>query len=42
MQIVKQNISEVEKEAISGNSYEAKVRSFYYGNQYYLFVTETF
>ncbi len=42
MQIIKQNITGIEKEAITGTSYEAKTRSFYYGNQYYLFVTEVF
>jgi Peptidase S46 len=42
MQIIKQNITAIEKEATTGNSYEAKVRSFYYGNQYYLFVSEVF
>ncbi len=40
-QIIKQNITRIEKEA-TGNSYEAKIRSFYYGNQYYLFITEVF
>lgn len=42
IQIIKQNIASIEKEATKGNSYEAKVRSFYYGNQYYLFVSEVF
>jgi hypothetical protein len=42
MQIIKQNIAAIEKEAITGNSFEARVRSFYYGNQYYLFVSEVF
>lgn len=42
MQIIKQNIAGIEKEAMVGNSYEAKVRPFYYGNQYYLFITEVF
>ena len=42
MQAIKQNISAIEKEAVTGTSYEAKVRPFYYGNQYYLFITEVF
>ncbi len=42
MQIIRQNITGIEKEAIAGTSYEAKTRSFYYGNQYYLFITEVF
>ena len=41
MQIIKQNIAGIEKEATTG-SYDAKVKSFYYGNQYYLFVSEVF
>jgi hypothetical protein len=41
-QIIKQNISGIEKETKAGNSYDAKVKSFYYGNQYYLFVSEVF
>jgi hypothetical protein len=41
-QIIKQNISGIEKDAMKDNSYEAKVRSFYYGNQYYLFVAQVF
>ncbi len=41
-QLVKQNIEKIEKEATAGTGYEAKVRPFYYGNQYYLFVNEVF
>ena len=40
-QKIKNNISRIEKEAIEGTSYNARVRPFYYGNEYYLFVTET-
>jgi hypothetical protein len=39
---IKNNISRIEKEAIEGTSYNARVRPFYYGNEYYLFVTETY
>jgi hypothetical protein len=42
VQTIKQNIAAIEKDAIKGTSYEAKVRPFYYGNQYYLFITEVF
>ena len=42
MQSIKQNITGIEKEATTGNSYEAKVKSFYYGNQYYLLVAQVF
>lgn len=41
-QRIRQNIADIEKEAVSGTGYEAKVRPFYYGNQYYLFVNEVF
>ena len=41
-EIIRQNISKVEKETIAGTHYEAKVRPFFYGNQYYLFVNEVF
>ncbi len=39
---IRQNISDIEKEAMTGNNYEARVRSFFYGNQYYLFINEVF
>ncbi|MCK9203969.1 MAG: S46 family peptidase [Bacteroidales bacterium] len=41
-QLIKQNIEAIEKEAIRGNHFEARVRPFFYGNQYYLFVNETY
>jgi Peptidase S46 len=41
-QIIKQNTDKLEQAAIKGTPYEARVRSFYYGNQYYLFVNEVF
>lgn len=34
--------AELEREAVKGTHYEAKVQSFYYGTEFYLFVTETF
>lgn len=36
------NISDLEKKSIEGSHYKAFIRSFAYGNEYYLFVTETF
>ncbi len=36
------NIRKIEKEAVAGTHYEAYVRPFFYGNEYYLFVVETF
>ena len=41
-EIIKQNAEKIEKETVKGTHYEAKVRPFFYGNQYYLFVTEIF
>lgn len=39
---IKSNIAKIEEGAIKGTSYGARVRPFYYGNQYYLFITQTF
>lgn len=39
---IQANIKSLEKEAKKDNHYEAFVRPFYYGNEYYLFVTEVF
>ncbi len=41
-QIIKQHIETLEKEAVEGTHYEAKIRPFYYGNQFYLFINEVF
>lgn len=40
--VVRANMKEIEKNAKKDNHYEAFVRAFYYGNEYYLFVTEVF
>ena len=40
--IIKMNIQAIEKKAIEGSHYKAKVKPFYYGNEFYLFITETF
>ncbi|MFA6770926.1 MAG: S46 family peptidase, partial [Bacteroidales bacterium] len=40
--IIFTKLAEVIKEATLNNHYEAKVESLYYGNQYFLFVYETF
>lgn len=40
--VTKANIKLLEKEAISGTHYDAFIRPFFYGNEYYLFVVETF
>lgn len=41
-QIIARNSAQIEKEAAEGTGYEAKIRPFFYGNQYYLFVSEVF
>jgi len=40
--IVQQNMSKVKGEATKGTHYGAIVKPFFYGKEYYLFVTETF
>ena len=39
---IKQLSLEIEKKAIEGNHYEARVRSFFSGNDFYVIITETF
>ncbi len=40
--IIERNIEELEKRAVEGTHYEARVESFYGGNQYFIFVNEVF
>lgn len=40
--VTQTNIKELESNAEKGTHYDAFVRPFYYGNEYYLFVTEVF
>lgn len=40
--IIKANIKQIEKNATTGTHYNAFVRPFFYGNEYYLFVVEIF
>lgn len=40
--VMKMNIKSIENEAKKNSHYDAFVRAFYYGNEYYLFVTEVF
>jgi hypothetical protein len=40
--ILNANIAEIRKKAVEGTGYSATVRPFYMGNQYFLFVNETF
>lgn len=37
-----ENIKKIESDAVANTHYKAKVKPFYYGNEYYLFVTEVF
>ncbi|MFN8862721.1 MAG: S46 family peptidase [Flavobacteriales bacterium] len=39
---IRTKLREIEGRATDGNSYEAEVKSFYYGNEYYLFVYNTY
>ncbi len=39
---IKLNIGAIEKAAIEGTTYNSRVKPFYYGNEFYLFITETF
>jgi len=40
--VIKKNTDKVEKEAAKSSGYEAKVKPFYYGNIYFLFLNEVF
>lgn len=40
--IVEQNIKMVIADATKGTGYKASIKPFYYGNQYFMFVTETY
>ena len=39
---IRSNISEIQKKASAGNNFRTSVRPFFMGNQYFLFVNETF
>lgn len=40
--VIDANIKKINEQAVLGTHYVASTRSFYYGNEYYLFVTEVF
>lgn len=42
IRLVYQAMDEIEQEAGEGNHYQAEVKSFYFGNQYYLFLKEVY
>ncbi|MBQ3733754.1 MAG: S46 family peptidase [Bacteroidales bacterium] len=39
---VKENIAKITNKATQGTDYKAIIKPFYYGNQYFMFVTETY
>lgn len=39
---INQNIAQIEKEAVKGTHYKAVIYPFYYGAEYYMFITEVF
>ena len=39
---IESRIAEIEAKAVEGTHYKAQIRPFYYGNQYFLIVTEVF
>ena len=39
---INEAIVEIQKNAVKGSHYGAFIRPFYYGNEYYMFITETF
>lgn len=41
-QQIQLNVKKLETEAVAGSHYTAKVKSFFYGNEYYMFIMETF
>lgn len=40
--IIDKNSADVSKKATEGTHYEATIKPFFYGNEYYMFITETF
>lgn len=40
--IIDENIEQIEAEAIEDTHYESRIKPFYYGNRYFLFVNEVF
>ena len=41
-EIVEKNIKSVTNDAVAGTTYKAVIKPFYYGNQYFMFVSETY
>lgn len=41
-ELIKKNIKSITEKAEEESGYDARIRAFYYGNQYFMFLTETF
>ena len=41
-EIINENIEKIKEKAIEGTHYEAIIKPFYYGNQYFMFINEIF
>ncbi|HEY4651872.1 MAG TPA: S46 family peptidase [Pontibacter sp.] len=40
--VIQKNIARVRQEATAGTHYDAVIRPYFYGNEYYMYITETF
>ncbi|TXK26570.1 S46 family peptidase [Pontibacter qinzhouensis] len=40
--VIMKNMARVRKEATAGTHYDAVIKPFFYGNEYYMYITETF
>lgn len=40
--MIQKNSKEIEKRSVEGTKYTAKIKAFYYGNEFYLFVSQVF
>ncbi|MDX5483164.1 MAG: S46 family peptidase [Hymenobacteraceae bacterium] len=40
--IIQRNIAKVRREATAGTHYDAVIKPYFYGNEYYMYITETF
>ena len=41
-EIIKKNVAAIKAKAVEGTHYEAVIKPFYYGNQYFMFINEVF
>lgn len=40
--IINENIKKIEAEAVKGTRYDAKIKAYFYGNEFYMLVSETY